>query len=765
MNISQRRKKSSVAKHKITLTPDRVLLGKYRYLRILGSGGMGEVHLVIDIESEQKLAMKCCLETRHGKRFEREVHSWMRLGKHPNLVAAIYFDWIDDVPCLFIEYVDGTDLREIINASIIKKQDAPLETVLDYAIQICCGMAHLHKHGVIHRDLKPSNILISREESGIGTVKITDMGLSKMKGFSEMNDQSTEVQIETLPPELTRTQDMLGTPQYMSPQQYANSKGVGETTDIYAFGLIVYELLSQGKRPFEVDNYQGWLYAHTHAKPKHIKKQVTGRFHLFRRKAHNELYELVMQCLAKKISERPQSFRDLQTQLEDIYQRLCTKKYRSTRSYQSNDTSPQQLNNQAISLLEMGASYNEEGVKKLEKLCSVSDCLEAHLNFLLAQLKNGQSTLGQFWQDARRLPPGPAKDKVAQVMLGTALERGSYRQQSLRLLENFSEVSPAIARFQAKWLYLSGSYCQALAAFKALATSSYCLWEDFYHWAGSLIQDALQREQASLIWQKNKFVLNLNRESKQMVWYILKQGEEKCGPFSWLEKAKDIAIGTAQARMDFWYEKGILTGHRGKVHSVAVAADHLRAISGGEDRTVRLWDLGQQQELACLSGHQEMITSVDIEPEGNYAISGCGGGGICFWDLRRARLLDGLQAHRGKVNAVMLSTDAAKGVSAGDDGSIAIWNAALVCRPGKWWNLLRRKRQHTFHPNRGAIHSVGYHPGWNQGGGGLPGRLGIAMGFGRKKATHSVGRTRRCRDQSSDNRQWQNRGFGQLQLS
>lgn len=236
---------------KITLNPGKILSGKYQYLNLLGIGGMGEVYLVLDIETNQKLAMKCCLNENHAKRFEQEVHSWLSLGRHPNVVSAIYFDWINNIPSLFIEYIDGTNLKSIIEDSSKNSKVLSWKMALDYAIQICQGMNHLHTNGVIHRDLKPSNILIARIQGEQDKIKITDMGLSKIKGQVQEDSHPSEAVI-FISPDITRTSDMLGTPQYMSPQQYHSSKAVGEDTDIYAFGIILYEMLAQGKKPFEV---------------------------------------------------------------------------------------------------------------------------------------------------------------------------------------------------------------------------------------------------------------------------------------------------------------------------------------------------------------------------------------------------------------------------------------------------------------------------------------------------------------------------------
>lgn len=692
---------------KDALAPGKIIAGKYRYIKTLGSGGMGQVHLVADMETSQKLAMKCCLDA-HAQRFEREVHSWLRLGRHPNVVSAIYFDWVDGIPSLFIEYVDGGNLEEVIKKSQDDKKEIPAEIVFDYSIQICRGMAHLHKSGIIHRDLKPSNILISTETSGPGVLKITDMGLSKFKGWNEINIEekpTSSQKTAVIQPQITRTCDMLGTPQYMSPEQYESSKGVGEDTDIYAFGLIMYELLTQGKKPFDTpDDFHGWLYAHTYEAPKHIKNHATSRFSFFQRKGRNILYDLIMQCLSKKPEDRPQSFIELEEKLKNIYQQLFSREYDDERENIPSTISPEDINNQAVSLLEMGGLYAEEGAKKLDKLCSVkSNCIAVYVNRLLFQLKSHQISLKEFWQACQQFNNEEScRAKLVEILLGAALEQGSYLEQSLQLLEQSQLAwSPALLRLHAKWRYCAGDYNKAVGLFQNLCRSSVAIAEDFYHYAGALVEQAIQNGRGRIVLEKNMYSLLLEQTVKQQVSEVLKQGQQKCGAGLWLREAQDHLMGNSCEKISFWHEHVILRGHTKPVRSVAITSDHRLVISGSDDETVRIWDVEKQQTIAVWEHHHDPITAVAISPDGQIAISGSRNGTLCFWDIKSIKLL--WQTHcKSTILAISIPADNATAWVSDADGHVILWNLAQIIKRSALWGWLQSQQIKQLDTEHGA---------------------------------------------------------------
>ena len=213
----------------------------------------------------------------------------MNLETHPNIVRCLCIDKIFNLPCICIEYVNGGDLEEWIKNGKIKD----LKTILAIAIQIANGMEYIHSKGLIHGDLKPKNILVNieeqdeldiyasnirQEESKVNlfpflklkrlwskkesteavvrkkiNAKITDFGNTR-KVLRTCSNDSTNQFVFSL--EDTNYSVSFGTPAYMAPEQWKkSSKEIGKDTDVYAFGLILFELITQGRKPYELRDH------------------------------------------------------------------------------------------------------------------------------------------------------------------------------------------------------------------------------------------------------------------------------------------------------------------------------------------------------------------------------------------------------------------------------------------------------------------------------------------------------------------------------
>ena len=222
------------------------LLGKtishYKVLEKIGQGGMGEVYRAEDTNLSREVAIKVLPEQftqdlQRLARFEREAKLLASLN-HPNIAAIYGLEEADGVRFLALELVPGDTLQERV-----AKGPLPVEEALEVCRQIAEGVEAAHEKGVIHRDLKPANVKVTPE----GKVKILDFGLAKaFEAEPPVTDMS---QSPTLTEEMTRAGVILGTAAYMSPEQ-AKGKPVDKRADIFAFGAVLYELLT-GKRAFE----------------------------------------------------------------------------------------------------------------------------------------------------------------------------------------------------------------------------------------------------------------------------------------------------------------------------------------------------------------------------------------------------------------------------------------------------------------------------------------------------------------------------------
>ena len=210
--------------------PGALLADRYRVVALLGRGGMGEVYRADDLTLGQAVAMKFLPEEAASnpallERFRGEVRIARKVS-HPNVCRVYDVGEVEGHTYLTMEYVDGEDL-----ASLLRRIGRlPNDKAVDIARQLCAGLAAAHAKGVLHRDLKPANVMLD----GRGQAVITDFGLA---AFTNQT-QGAEI--------------LSGTPAYMSPEQLAG-KEVTEKSDIYALGLVLYELFT-GKRAFSADN-------------------------------------------------------------------------------------------------------------------------------------------------------------------------------------------------------------------------------------------------------------------------------------------------------------------------------------------------------------------------------------------------------------------------------------------------------------------------------------------------------------------------------
>ena len=211
------------------LAPGITVDGRYRLENRIGSGGMADVWRARDTELDRDVALKLLHEnfardTEFVERFRREASSAAGL-QHPNVVSVFDRGSYEDSYYIAMELVEGSSLRELIDGGL------EIEEAVEVTRQMLAAAAFAHEHGIVHRDLKPMNVLIDRD----GRVRVTDFGIARAGGS-----------------EITRTGSVMGTAQYLSPEQ-AQGMDVSPATDVYAIGVILFEMLC-GRVPFDGDN-------------------------------------------------------------------------------------------------------------------------------------------------------------------------------------------------------------------------------------------------------------------------------------------------------------------------------------------------------------------------------------------------------------------------------------------------------------------------------------------------------------------------------
>ncbi|MDD5349250.1 MAG: serine/threonine-protein kinase [Chthoniobacteraceae bacterium] len=213
------------------------LFPQLEILEFIGQGGMGAVYKARQRELDRVVALKILPPgigdaPAFAERFAREAKALAKLN-HPGIVTIHDFGRTDGLYYFLMEYVDGVNLRQLLQNGRVSAREA-----LAIVPQICDALQFAHDHGIVHRDIKPENILMDR----LGRVKVADFGLAKLVGAENEAVQATGATADS--PDLTEAGKIMGTPQYMSPEQIQTPGEVDHRADIFALGVVFYQMLT-----------------------------------------------------------------------------------------------------------------------------------------------------------------------------------------------------------------------------------------------------------------------------------------------------------------------------------------------------------------------------------------------------------------------------------------------------------------------------------------------------------------------------------------
>lgn len=272
-----------------------LLLGSYLILDKLGEGGMGAVYRARNWKLGRVAAVKLIRKERLTsgdavRRFQREIRAASQL-EHPNVVRAYDADEVNGAHFFAMEYVEGIDLSKLV------REHGPLPAALacEYIRQAALGLQHAHERGLVHRDIKPGNLLLARGGKGAGTVKVLDLGLARQEEAASEHSAT-----------LTQVGMLMGTPDYMAPEQSVSARTVDGRADLYSLGCSLYLLLT-GSVPFPGGSLTEKLLKHQMEQPKPIE--------MLRPDVPAEVADVVYKLLAKKPDERFQSAGELAEKL------------------------------------------------------------------------------------------------------------------------------------------------------------------------------------------------------------------------------------------------------------------------------------------------------------------------------------------------------------------------------------------------------------------------------------------------------------------
>jgi WD40 repeat protein len=674
-----------------------IILDRYE-VEDVKEGGMGHVYIVEHKDWNVKMAIKSPKEMMLSdsslfNRVLREADSWIKLGLHPHIAYCYYVRQIDDVPYIFIEYLDGGNLREWIG----DMRCSDLKVALDLAVQFCHGIGYAHKHGMIHRDIKPENILMTKE----GILKVTDFGIVRTQRV-ERNRPSTGTSHQNREPsddQLTKASTIMGSADYISPEQWDDPQNVDARADIYSFGVCLYEMIC-GTRPYKSTSIEA---------RKKRKKPYNALEH--RPDIPPSLASLMRKSVALEREERLSSFEELRCELLKIHRELF---HEDAPHAELNAPALRAdgLNNRAVSYAELGKE--KEAIELwTEALREDPQHLEATYNRGVALWRRGKLTDKDLVQQLRLV--GSDETWLASYLLALIhLERGDVNS-AMPLLEKVAKQAPEELEVQSA-LGLAQSYgvgaCGCLRIFEVYAdeVSPICLGADGSYALGArgsalrlwnmLSGEILRSFKGHMgevrcvdLSSDSRYVLSGSADKTMRLWDV---DTGKClrvfgghrGPVSSISMSGDARyavsrsgpgnqgdaiqfwdLSTGNCLRTYWDSSAVLT-------SICLSCDGRYALSGSKDKTARLWEASTGRYLRAFEGHTDEVNSISLSADGHYALSGSTDKAMRLWDISTGRCLRIFQGHTGKVNSVCLSSDSRYALSGSGDKTMRLWEVS-----------------------------------------------------------------------------------------
>ena len=345
MEINEKYQKGSI----FGLVPGSIIDGRFEVGTLIGYGGQGVVLRAKHLEWGVELALKLPLpevvaSPVNRERYLQEAETWIRMGTHPHIVRCWFVQKVAGLPGLFLDLVTGGSLEDKMkNGDFRDEKWADILLVLS---QICEGLVHSHKMGVIHRDIKPENLLVQ----GNGRIVLTDFGLVKPMDTFEESANTFDAALESMGPQntgVTGFGQFVGTPRYGAPEQWNKAMILSAGTDLYALGVLFFEMLC-GRRPFDegerLDPLE-LIQRHLHQAPPDPRE--------FNDRIPETLAKLALRCLEKNPVDRPSSAEEMIA--------LCNRELTALKSktFQRPSETPDGergdlLNNAGVSLYSLG---------------------------------------------------------------------------------------------------------------------------------------------------------------------------------------------------------------------------------------------------------------------------------------------------------------------------------------------------------------------------------------------------------------------------
>ena len=647
-----------------------LLMELYDVREELGRGGMGVVHRVHHRGWGIDVAVKSPKERLVEERgwvatFEHECETWVNLPPHPNTVICYCVRRLGDIPRVFVEYVDGPDLGNMIRDKSLYAgtPDEQTHRMLDIIIQVCHGLNHAHANGVVHQDVKPKNILVART----GEVKVTDFGLARV-GVAERDPGSSS------PGKLIRWGPLGGTPVYSSPD-YKRLNEVTAQSDVWSLGLAILEM------------YSGEVFWHDGLEARSTLKtllQYGARYPQVPR-IPASLVPVLEQCFEVEPSARPEGMLGLAQRVQDIYQKELGRPYQRSHS-ELEVRGFDLMNNRAVSLADLGLADEAEALWT-EIRGADPRHIEARYNLALHQWRLGKISDNEVVAKLYRLCALHEGHWMPPYLLARVLVERGDAGAACTVLDNLSaldkksrEVAFGMAISHERTAKDKKKIWEVLAHSTAL-TAAHLSNDGSFFLSGCAAGKIRYWER-----EEHRLIKTLDGHHGAVNAFAVRRAETialSAGADGTIRQW-DLARGECQR---------VLEGHEGAVLSIDLCDEMRVLVSGGEDGTIRRWDLASGTCAHAWHTQDSPVLSLAVSSNGAYAISGHESGNISVWDIRDGRLLKRFTQNKGPVLSMAVS-------------HTRPYVVTTAGRNIRVWNLGRGEIVHTLRGHKTDVHGV-----------------------------------------------------------